>query len=51
MKVVWTYISVYHHKLDKPVFSSLVAQALPLLWCGFNPWPGDFYMPWVQPGK
>ena len=19
-----------------------------LLWCRFDPWPGNFYMPWVQ---
>ena len=22
-----------------------------LLWCGFNPWPGNFHMPWVQKKK
>ena len=22
---------------------------LSLLWCGFDPWPGNFCMPWVQP--
>ena len=22
--------------------------ALPLLWCGFNPWPRNFHMLWVQ---
>ena len=20
-----------------------------LLWCGFDPWPGNFHMLWVQP--
>ena len=34
--------------------SSLVAQqvkdlALPLLWCGFSLWSGNFYMPWTLP--
>ena len=36
--------------------SSLAAQkvkdpALSLQWLGFNPWPGNFGMPWVQPKK
>ena len=36
--------------------SSLVAQqvedlALSLLWQGFNPWPGNFYVLWVQPKR
>ena len=22
-----------------------------LLWHGFDPWPGNFHMPWVQPAK
>ena len=22
-----------------------------LLWCGFDPWPRNLYMPWVQPKK
>ena len=22
--------------------------ALSLLWCGLDPWPGNFHMPWVQ---
>ena len=22
-----------------------------LLWYGFNPWPGNFHMPWAQPKK
>ena len=22
-------------------------QALPQLWLGFDPWPGNFHMPWV----
>ena len=35
-------------------WSSLVAQllkdlALSLLWHGFNPWPGNFHMPWAGP--
>ena len=25
--------------------------ALLLLWHGFDPWPGNFHMPWAQPGK
>ena len=20
-----------------------------LLWCGFNPWPWNFHVPWVEP--
>ena len=36
--------------------SSLVTQwvkdpALSLLWRGFDPWPGNFLMPWVWPKK
>ena len=23
----------------------------PLLWCGFNPWPRNFHMPWAWPKK
>ena len=35
---------------------SLLAQgdkdlALPLLWLGFDPWPRNFYMPWVRTKK
>ena len=40
--------------------SSLVAQWVkdlalsllwlrPLKWCRFDPWPGNFYMPWAPP--
>ena len=25
--------------------------ALPLLRCGFQPWPENFHVPWVQPEK
>ena len=37
-------------------WSSLVAQqvkdlALSLLWCRFDPWPGNFHMPWAWPKK
>ena len=43
-------------------WSSLVAQSTKdpalsllwlwsLLWCGFDPWPGNFHLPWVQPKK
>ena len=24
-------------------------SALSLLWCGFDPWPGNFRVPWLQP--
>ena len=24
---------------------------MPLLWLGFDPWPGHFHMPWVRPNK
>ena len=29
--------------------SGLKDLALPQLWLGFNPWPGNFHMPQVQP--
>ena len=25
--------------------------AMPQLWLGFVPWPGNFHMPWVLPKK
>ena len=39
---------------NRNIWNSLVAQwvkdpALPLLWCKFCPWPGNFLMPWTQP--
>ena len=47
-------------KTDYSKWSSLVAQQVRnpalsllqlglLLWCGFDPWPRNFHMPWVQP--
>ena len=29
--------------------SSLQLGSLP--WCGFDPWPGNFHMPWARPPK
>ena len=41
---------------ERALLSSLVMQrvrdlALSLLWCGFDPWPGNFRMPQAQPKK
>ena len=29
----------------------VTAVAWLLLWCRFDPWPGNFSMPWVELGK
>ena len=29
----------------------LLQQPRLLLWHGFDPWPGNFHMPWARPGK
>ena len=29
--------------------SGLKDLALPQLWLGFSPWPGNFHTPWAQP--
>ena len=31
--------------------SSLLLWHGSLLWQGFDPWPGNFHMPWTQPKK
>lgn len=57
MSDVYQFIYIF-----SKVGSSLVAQGvkdpeLSLLWLrllswhGFNPWPGDFHVPWVRPYK
>ena len=40
--------------LEMDLWSSRVAQwvkdlALSLLWRGFDPWPGNFHIPWLWP--
>ena len=36
--------------VQSPAWSSgLKDPALPHLWCGFNPWSGNFHMPGAQP--
>ena len=34
-----------------PVAQWVKDLALPQLWCGFNPWPGNFHVLRVQPQK
>ena len=36
-------------QVKDPVLSLLWLGSLP--WCGFNPWPNNFCMPWVPPKK
>ena len=37
------------HQVKDPVLSLQWLGSL--LWCRFNPWPGNFHMPWAQPKK
>ena len=50
---IWPQVSAVCLKIDTPG-SSRVAQWVKglvssLLWHGFDPWPGNFCMPWAQP--
>ena len=40
---VWVRSPAWHSGLEDP--------GLPKLWLRFNPWPGNFHMPWGQPLK
>ena len=41
--------SLVAHQVKDPVLSLLWLWLQ--LWCGFNPWPRNFYMPWAWPKK
>ena len=45
----------FRQKLRKPGSSPVARRvkdlALSLLWCGFDPWPGNLPMPWAWPKR
>ena len=45
----WNWSSPVTHWIKDPMLSLPCFRSL--LWYGFDPWPGNFYVPWVQPKK
>ena len=41
--------SIVVQRVKDPALS--LQQLEQLLWHGFDPWPGNFYMPWLWPKK
>lgn len=50
-KVAYPKIHLGHSLAVQPVKDLVLSlkQLGSVLWHGFNPWPGNFHMTWVQP--
>ena len=47
----WQVLNPLNHSRNSVALALLPLQCRSQLWLGFSPWPGNFYMLWVQPLK